>query len=605
MSWLVPLPLAVPLLSAAALLAGSHVLPRRAQNAIAIAAAATATVFAVLLMLRTERGDVLHWFGGWTPRGTVSIGIDFTADPFGAGLAALACGVVLCCLVYSSTFMHEASGLFDVLVLVFCGAMCGFALTGDLFNMFVWFELMGVAAYALAGFEVRELGPVQGAFNFAITNTVGAYALLLGIGLLYGRTGALNLAQMGKALAGSRTDGLLVVAITLVVVGFLVKAAAVPFHMWAADAHAVAPSPVAALFSALELQLGLFAIARVYWTVFDAPFGGHRDAVRDLLLAVGLASALLGAVMCFLQRHLKRLLAYSTISHSGIILVGIALLDPKGLAGGANLVLSHAFLKGGLFLVVGVLLALGRSVDELRLHGRCRQLRFAGLLFGLGGLGLIGLPYVGSFLGHSLVDDAATREGLHWIVPLTWIAAAISAGTILRAGARVFLGWGPRDDDLLTTEPPEEPPERTAVYGALIAPATVMIALGLAASLVPGLQQRTEAGAEHFRDRAAYVGRVLGAKQIERGHRLPYAIAQTPVESWVWGLASGGLAVLVAAFGLWRHRLPAALRARSANMLGPPVRTLKLVHSGIVGDYLMWITVGTAVIGGVWALTLK
>ena len=605
MTWLVPLPLAVPLLAAAALLAGSHVLPRRVQNAIAIAASATATVLAVLLMLRAERGDVLHWFGGWRPRDSISIGIDFTADPFGAGLAALACGVVLCCLVYSSAFMREASGLFDVLVLVFCGAMCGFALTGDLFNMFVWFELMGVAAYALAGFEVRELGPVQGAFNFAITNTVGAYALLLGIALLYGRTGALNLAQMGKTLADARPDGLLVVAITLVIVGFLVKAAAVPFHMWAADAHAVAPTPVAALFSALELQLGLFAVARVYWTVFDGTVAGHRDAVRDLLLGVGLTSALLGAVMCFLQRHLKRLLAYSTISHSGIILVGIAVLDPKGLAGGANLVLSHAFLKGGLFLLVGILLAFGRSVDELRLHGRCRELRLVGLLFALGGIGLIGFPYIGSFLGHSLVDEGATREGLRWILPLTWIAAAVSAGAILRAGARVFLGWGPREDDLLTTEPPEEPPERAAVYVVLLAPAALLIALGLAASLVPGLQQRTQAGAERFRDRAAYVGRVLGAESAVHAPRLPLTIERAPAESWIWGFASGVLAALVAAFGLWRHRLPAAFRGPSARILGPPVEVLKLVHSGVVGDYLMWITAGTAVIGGVWALTLR
>ena len=252
-----------------------------------------------------------------------------------------------------------------------------------------------------------------------------------------------------------------------------------------------------------------------------------------------------------------------------------------------------------------MVLAYGRSVDELRLHGRCRELRLVGLLFALGGIGLIGLPYIGSFLGHSLVDEGATKEGLRWILPLTWIAAAVSAGAILRAGGRVFLGWGPREDDLLTTEPPEEPPERSAVYGALLAPAALLIALGLAASLVPGLQQRTEAGAERFRDRAAYVGRVLGAESAPNPPRLPFAIERAPAESWAWGFGSGLLAALVAAFGLWRQRLPAAFRAPSARMLGPPVRILKLVHSGIVGDCLMWITAGTAVIGGVWALTLK
>jgi multicomponent Na+:H+ antiporter subunit D len=102
--------------------------------------------------------------------------------------------------------------------------------------------------------------------------------------------------------------------------------------------------------------------------------------------------------MCFLQRHLKRLLAYSTISHAGVMLAAIALLDPKSLAGGANLVLAHGFLKGGLFLAVGILLAELESVDELRLRGAGRRLPFVGVLFGLAAVGLIGLPYVGGFL---------------------------------------------------------------------------------------------------------------------------------------------------------------------------------------------------------------
>src|SRR5438445_9182801 len=102
-------------------------------------------------------------------------------------MAALACGLVTLSLVYSYTYMRESSRLFDVLMLLFCGAMAGFALTGDLFNMFVWFEIMGVAAYALAGFKIEELGPIEGAVNFAISNTFGAYLIVLGIGLLYAK----------------------------------------------------------------------------------------------------------------------------------------------------------------------------------------------------------------------------------------------------------------------------------------------------------------------------------------------------------------------------------------------------------------------------------
>src|SRR5205823_1912329 len=117
---------------------------------------------------------------------------------------------------------------------------------------------------------------------------LGAYMMLIGIGLLYARTGALNLAQIGRTLAGQKPDGLVVVALTLVLIGFLVKGAMVPFHFWLADAHAAAPAPVCVLFSGVMVELGLFGVARCYWTIFDAPFGAHQDAVRNVLIALGL-----------------------------------------------------------------------------------------------------------------------------------------------------------------------------------------------------------------------------------------------------------------------------------------------------------------------------
>jgi multicomponent Na+:H+ antiporter subunit D len=201
--------------------------------------------------------------------------------------------------------------------------------------MFVWFELMGVAAYALAGYMAQRLGPLQGALNFAITNSVGAFMPLFGTALLYGRTGALNLAQIGRTLDGHAPGGLIVVAFTLIVVAFLVKSALVPFHFWLSDAYAVAPAPVCLVFAGVMSELGLFGIARVYWTVFQGPLQAHEPAVRDVLLVVGLLSALIGAVMAFLERHLKRLLAFTVIAHVGIVLCAIATLTSPGLAGGS------------------------------------------------------------------------------------------------------------------------------------------------------------------------------------------------------------------------------------------------------------------------------
>ncbi|HWE81496.1 MAG TPA: hypothetical protein VG265_07585, partial [Gaiellaceae bacterium] len=169
-----PLSVAIPLLTAALLVASGHALPRRAQNGLAILAAAAMTVCVLIVLHESAGATVVYWFGGWHADGGVALGVAFTADPLGAGMAALASVLVLLVLVYSWSYMDE-SHAFDVLVLTFGAAMVGFSLTGDIFNMFVWFELMGVSAYALAGFKIEELGPLQGAVNFAVTNTIGAY----------------------------------------------------------------------------------------------------------------------------------------------------------------------------------------------------------------------------------------------------------------------------------------------------------------------------------------------------------------------------------------------------------------------------------------------
>jgi multicomponent Na+:H+ antiporter subunit D len=597
MSWLLPLPAVVPLLAAALVVATGHVLPRRVLDGVAVVTAAAVCVFGVVLLTHSTGQEVVHWFGGWRPRGGISLGIDFVADPFAAAMVAFTGALVCIALIYACVYMTEAAPLFNTLLLVCCGALCGFALSGDLFNLFVWLELAAVAAYALTGFEVRQIGPLQGAVNFAITNTLGGYFVLLGIALLYAHTGALNLAQLGHELANGKPGGIVVVALTLVVAGFLCKAAVVPFHLWLDDAYAVAPVPVCAVFAGVMTDIGLLGVARAYWTVFDAPFASHERAIGNVLIALGLAGALLGGTMALLQRHLKRMLAYSVICHVGIMLAGIGLLSARGLAGAADLLLAHGLLTAGLFLAVGVLVVRLRSVDELQLRGKAADMRLLGVLWALAALGLVGAPYLGDYLGHALIDDAAARSGRAWVSPLLWLAGALASAALLRAGARIFLGAGARTDALLSPEVDETPPPRGGSTFVLVAVTAIVVLLGTLVSVVPGLASRSEYAAARFVNRSAYAQHVLNGTPMPLAPHLPLTVEPVSTGIVLSGIGAVVFALVIAALSLHPHLRPRAL--------APPVATLKALHSGIVGDYVMWITVGTVLIGGIWAATLR
>ncbi|HEY7618732.1 MAG TPA: proton-conducting transporter membrane subunit [Solirubrobacteraceae bacterium] len=583
---LTSLAILVPLLTAVVLAATTSLRRRRAADVVALAAAATVVGLCVALVVRASDKPVVAWLGGWHPRNGVALGIDLYADQLGAGLAAFAGVLAVAGLLVAWHQVDVAGHLFHALVLVVLAGMVGFCLAGDLFTAFVFFELMGVSAYALAGFRVQERAPLEGALNFAVTNSVGSLLLLVGIALLYGRTGALNLAQIGEALAHHRPDALVAVAFALVACGFFVKAAIVPFHFWLADAYAVAPTSICLIFAGALSELGLYGIARVYWTVFSGPLEPHAETVRDVLLVLGLATALIGGAMCAAQRHLKRMVAFATVGHMGILLCGVALLDGAALAGVAVFVVGDGLVKAGMFVAVGGLEHRRGSVDEHELYGRGRDLHALGVLFCVCGLALAAMPPFGPFVGRAMIEDAATHEGLGWVSPVLVVASALIGGAVLRVVRTVFLGRGPKPPRSRVTgasESGDEPIERGRAPLAGVVASVMLVALGLLWGLVPGLIDAVTGAAAHFVDRSAYAAAVL--------HDTAPRPPGTPGEglttaAWLYGAASAALAVVIAC------------------MPTVPVGALRDLHSGRVGDYVAWLAAGTALVAGVFALTL-
>ena len=601
MTPLVPLTVAVPLIAAAALAAVGHFVRPIVANLVAIGVAATVAVLTVILIFHTADHTIHYWFGGWRPRNGVAIGISFTVEPLAAALAALVAVLATAALVQTLQYFEDrVPQHFHVLMLVFLGAMVGFTLSSDLFNMFVFFELMSTAAFALCGYRIEHRSALQGALNFAVVNSVGAFFLLFGIALLYGRTGALNLAQIGQALAGQHADGLVVVAFVLILVGFLTKAGAVPFHFWMSDAYAVAPAPVCVLFAGVMSDLALHAVARVYWTGFAGVLDG--GSVRAILIGFGVATALLGAAMAFAQSGLKRMLAFVTISHIGVFLCGIGLLTARGLAATTVYVIADGLVKGALFCAVADLGTRLGHTEELMLHGRGREAPAAGVVFGVGALALAVVPPFGTFVAFALLGGSAGMAGYGWLRVVLVLATATTGAAVLRAAGRIFLGLGPGSDPALLRPPPDDEEDegggRRRRGVLLSAPAVVLLVAALGLAFAPGLAARAVQHAQLVVDRPAAARETL--------HGVPAPLPRLPSagvagSDYAYAGAAVLLAVAIAWLGLYRSRLPDGIRRAATATAGPPLRRLQQFHDGVVGEYVTWVVSGAAALGALFA----
>lgn len=590
---LVPLPIALPLAAAAILLVFAHNWPERAPDAIAVVVSLAVAAICGLLLPRVAQAPIAYWFGGWQPRHGLTLGIGFVIDQTGALIALFIALLFAATFIFARGYMPEIGTYFQALMLLMMTGMIGFCLTHDLFNMFVWFEVMSVAAFALTAVRL-EASALEGALNFTVVNSIGSYLMLGGIGLIYAKVGALDFSALAQGIAKAGANPVVTAAFCLVVIALLIKAAIVPFQFWLSDAHAVAPSPVSVIFSGAMVSVALYGAAKLYRQVF-AGDPAVDFAMHHLMLGMGAASAIVGGLMCLWQRHLKRLLAFSTISHVGIMLIGIGLPSAAGTVGMIVYLLGHGLVKASAFMVAGILLATYGGIDELGLRGLARPIWPAGLALALAGLLLAGAPIGLMGQGATLIGSAAASAGDIWAVVAMTLGAALTGGAVLRAAGRIFLGLGPVPGEE-EFEPTEREAETRRPFWLMFAPCAVLVLAALTSGGTVARFVHRAAGPFIHPDNA---GILQGAAKLTgSGGIAPLPPDPHPLVPWL-GLA---LALGLAAWDLSRQYLPHRLLSLSRMGVAPVWAVLSKAHDGIIGDYVAWMVAGLAVMAAVLAL---
>lgn len=560
---------------------------RFAVDLISILTALATAAIALAACSAAAEAPLVSWVAGWAPRDGRVVGIALVADRIATGFIALAALATAAALLFAARWYEAWGSFMHTLTLTFLGGLVGFVLAGDLLTMFVFLELLSIASYALTGFKIQDDAPVQAAFNVAVVSTIGASLFLVGAAMIYALTGTPNLAEAASMLDGSRATPGLTAALSLLLIGLAVKSGLLLFHFAHVDSESVTPAPLAGLFSAVQLQVGVYALARFGAVLFQSG-ELEMNAVRALLIAGAVGTAIVAALLTIMQEHLKRVLAFSSVAHVGIAAAGVALSNGDGYAAAAVYIAGHAPVTLALFLVAGLVLARCGSMqlDVLAGRGR-REPMLVGLLV-LGALMLAGLPPAGLYAGKSMLADAAGDASLGWLEVPLYAAAALTGAAVLRAAAQLWrpATHAPTRHSLIGDDSQETLPGPGA-YAAV--PLTIgLLATSLLLTIVVDFAGAARDAVYVDLDRGRYVAAVTGAGPTTDTTAPP----AEPVSLWrgedlAKGAASALAALLIAVFA--RRTFPFERGVSGA---------LRRWHSGRADDYVAWLTVGAAVVIG-------
>ncbi|MDK3257023.1 Na+/H+ antiporter subunit D [Blastococcus capsensis] len=428
---LMPLPVLLPLLGAAValLVGGRH---PRVQRTLSILVLGTVLAVSIaLLLLADADGAESLSIGGWP----VPLGIVLVVDRLSALMLVVASTVALGVLVFA-VGQGAADGdeetpisIFHPTFLVLIAGVANAFLAGDLFNLYVGFEILLTASYVLltlGGSAPR----IRAGITYIVVSLLSSLLFLAAIALVYAATGTVNMAQLAGRLS-ELPEGTQLLLQSMLLIAFSIKAAVFPLSAWLPDSYPTAPAPVTAVFAGLLTKVGVYAIIRTQTLLFP---GGALDTV---LMVAALATMLIGILGAVAQTDIRRILSFTLVSHIGYMVFGIALSSAAGLAGAVFYVVHHIAIQTTLFLVAGLIERQGGSTGVDRLGGLAKASPFLAVLFFVPAMNIAGIPPLSGFIGKLGLLEAGIADG-GWLPIVVVAAGAVTSLLTLVAISRVW-----------------------------------------------------------------------------------------------------------------------------------------------------------------------
>ena len=479
MNFLLVAPIIVPLASAAL---GFVVRRPRAHAAVSIAGAVVLLVCALLLTGRIlEGGVVATQLGSWP----APFGITIVADLLSALMVLVAAVIGLAVFVYSTASvdsLRKAHGFYPLLHVLLMGVQGSF-LAGDLFNLYVWFEVMLIASFVLLSLG-GERAQLEGTVKYVTLNLVSSSLFLAALGLLYGMMGTLNMADLAVKLRESPTPGLVTAPAALLLGAFAIKAAAFPVFFWLPPAYHTPPIAVSALFAGLLTKVGVYALLRAFTLVFvqDVAF------THGVILVVAALTMLTGVLGAASQMEFRRILAFHIISQIGYMLMGLGLFTTVGLAGTIFYVVHHIIVKTNLFLVAGMAARVSGTYELKALGGLYRTRPGLALLFLVPAFALAGMPPLSGFFAKLVLLRSGLDQGQYLVVATAALVSVLTLFSMTKIWAEAF--WKERHEPEGAHgshhPPPEDSEPRQRIPLAMLAPSAALALMTVTIGLLAG-----------------------------------------------------------------------------------------------------------------------